>query len=210
MIDLKNFLDDLESSLPAPGGGSAAALVGAVSASLGLMVSRLTEGKKGYEDQQNEIGKIIKEMIEVKDMLLKGIEEDTDAFNGITAARKLPKSSDEEKKIRKEKLEEAMKEAIRSPWKIALNCQRSMRLNRRLLEIGNKNASSDAAAGAIMAKAAADSVLLNVRINLKYLKKDSYNEDQQLKVAIFSQDCDAILKESLKVFNRLMELEGGK
>ncbi len=208
MIDLNNFMRELESSSPAPGGGSAAALVGAVSASLGLMVSRLTEGKKGYEDQQEEIRRITNEMIEVKDLLMAGIEEDTASFNGIGAARKLPKSNDEEKRIRKEAMDRAMRDAIRSPWKIAMNCQRAMRLNSRLLKIGNRNASSDAAAGLIMAKAAADSALLNVRINLKYMNNNSYSEEQLLKIKLFSEDCETILRDSLSLFNRLMDPEG--
>ena len=209
MIDLNNFMKELESSSPAPGGGSAAALVGAVSASLGLMVSHLTEGKKGYEAQQDEIGRIISEMIEVKALLMKGIEDDTEAFNGIASARKLPKSNEEERKIRKEAMDIAMKDAIRSPWRIAMNCQRAMRLNSRLLKIGNRNASSDAAAGLIMGKAAADSALLNVRINLKFMNKDSYSDEQQLKVKFFNEDCETILRDSLSTFNKLMEPEGG-
>lgn len=137
-----------------------------------------------------------------------GIEEDTASFNGIGAARKLPKSNDEEKRIRKEAMDRAMRDAIRSPWKIAMNCQRAMRLNSRLLKIGNRNASSDAAAGLIMAKAAADSALLNVRINLKYMNNNSYSEEQLLKIKLFSEDCETILRDSLSLFNRLMDPEG--
>ena len=208
MIDLNRFMSELESSSPAPGGGSASALVGAVSASLGLMVSHLTENKKGDEDRQEEIGRTIREMEEVKGLLLKGIDEDMDAFNGIGEARKLPRTTDEEKKIRSVALESAMKEAIRSPWRIALNCQRSMRLNRRLLDIGNKNASSDAASGILLSKAALDSALLNVRINLKYLKKDTYRDEQAMKLVIFSADSEGLLKESLKKIDEMLSLEG--
>jgi formiminotetrahydrofolate cyclodeaminase len=83
-----------------------------------------------------------------------------------------------------------------------------MRLNSRLLKIGNRNASSDAAAGLIMAKAAADSALLNVRINLKYMNNNSYSEEQLLKIKLFSEDCETILRDSLSLFNRLMDPEG--
>ncbi len=209
-MELNKFMADLESDLPAPGGGSASALVGMISASLGLMVSRLTENRKGYESVNDEIGRIISEMVEVKKLLENGMDEDIEAFNNISRSRKLPKGTDEEKRIRKDAIDSAMKGAISSPWRIAVNCQRSMRLNLRLLKIGNKNAFSDAAAGVILGKASADSVLLNVGINLKYLKDEQYINDQRIKLKLFNEESEKIMHEAQSIIEELMKSKNGE
>jgi Methenyl tetrahydrofolate cyclohydrolase len=139
MMDLNRFMEDLSSSKPAPGGGSASAVVGMIASSLGLMVSRLTIGKKGYELYETELVSIINDFERTRGELEEASDRDISAFNGIMSARKMPKTTEIEKSQRQEAMDKAMQEAVRSPWKIASLLRQVMEYNNRLLTIGNKN-----------------------------------------------------------------------
>lgn len=206
-MDLNKFMADLSSSKPAPGGGSASAVVGIIGSSLGLMVSRLTMGKKGYESNETELVSIIGALEKLVSDLEKAGEEDISAFNGIMSARKLPKSTTEEKNSRRVAMDSAMKEAVRSPWKIASLLRQVMEYNDRLLTVGNTNACTDAGAGILLCEAAIESVLLNVRINLNYIKDSAYIEEQNLKLKLFRQDVHEMSKKSTHKLAVLMEGE---
>jgi formiminotetrahydrofolate cyclodeaminase len=197
-------MSELESDSPAPGGGSASALVGSISASLGLMVTRLTENKKGYENAQKEVKSIERDLSEIKSDLNEAIQGDIEAFNEIGESRKLSKVTEEDKARRKEAMEAAMKNAIRSPWKIALLCQRALRLNFRILSIGNKNACTDAAAGIYISYAGIESALLNVKINLKYLPRNSYSESQYMKIKFFMEDSKNFYNLGNKLIDKIL------
>ncbi len=203
-MDLNKFMEDLSSSKPAPGGGSASAVVGIIGSSLGLMVSRLTVGKKGYESNEAELLSIADALEKLASELEKASEEDISAFNGIMSARKMPKSTDEEKNSRRVAMDSAMKEAVRSPWKIASLLRRVMEYNDRLLTVGNTNACTDAGAGILLCEAAIESVLLNVKINLNYIKDSAYLEEQNLKLKLFRQDVHDLSKKSVHKLEALM------
>lgn len=206
-MDLNKFMEDLSSSKPAPGGGSASAVVGMIGSSLGLMVSRLTVGKKGYESNETELLSITDALEKLASELEKASEEDISAFNGIITARKMPKSTEEEKNSRRVAMDSAMKEAVRSPWKIASLLRQVMEYNDRLLTIGNTNACTDAGAGILLCEAAIESVLLNVKINLNYIKDSAYLEEQNLKLKLFRQDVHDLSKKSV---HKLEALIGGE
>ncbi|HZK41136.1 MAG TPA: cyclodeaminase/cyclohydrolase family protein, partial [Atribacterota bacterium] len=174
LIDKKvsNFLDELASNSPTPGGGSVAALAGALGAALISIVGNLTIGKKKYEDVEEDIKKIISSSEKLRYELSKLMEEDVKAFNNFMATYKMPKETEDEKKIRTEKIQESLIEAAKVPLKVAYKCLEVLSLSREVAEKGNINVISDAGVAALMAEAALESAILNVKINLKMIKDE--------------------------------------
>jgi len=187
LIDKKvsNFLDELASNSPTPGGGSVAALAGALGAALISMVGNLTVGKKVEED----IKKIISSSEKLRYKLSQLIEEDVKAFNNFMATYKMPKETEDEKRVRAEKIQEALIEAAKVPLKTAYKCLDIMILSQEVAEKGNINVISDAGVAVLMAEAALESAILNVKINLKMIK------DEKIKEELSSSIKELLLKE---------------
>ncbi|PNR96631.1 cyclodeaminase/cyclohydrolase family protein [Petrotoga sp. 9PWA.NaAc.5.4] len=181
-ITIKEFLEKLSSKEPTPGGGSVAALAGALASSLGCMVSNLTIGKKKYMDVEEEIKKVYSLLEEYQNKFLEEMEEDAKAFNKVIEALKLPKNTEEEKKIREEKIQEATKEATLTPLKIAQDALEVMELTEIIVKKGYKMALSDAAIAGIMAKTAVISGIYNVKINLPLLKDQEFVKELKRKI----------------------------
>ncbi len=165
-ISLDDFLTEVASSSPAPGGGSVAALAGSLAGALSSMVCRLTVGKKKYKDVKDELAEVLKRTEKLRAEASALIVKDAEAFNEYMKARKLPKNSEEEKAKRKKAVAEATKVAASVPLE-------TMRVGVEILksavvvaEKGNVNSISDAGVAALMAKAAVDGASYNVRINL--------------------------------------------
>jgi len=179
LIDKKvsNFLDELASNSPTPGGGSVAALVGALGAALISMVGNLTVGKKKYEDVEEDIKKIISSSEKLRYELSQLIEEDVKVFNNFMATYKMPKETEDEKKIRAEKIQESLIKAARVPLKTAYKCLDIMILSQEVAEKGNVNVISDAGVAVLMAEAALESAILNVKINLRMIKDEKIREE---------------------------------
>ena len=179
LIDKKvsNFLEELASNSPTPGGGSVAALAGALGAALISMVGNLTVGKKKYEDVEEDIKKIISSSEKLRYELSQLIEEDVKVFNNFMATYKIPKETEDEKKIRTEKIQEALIEAARVPLKVAYKCVDILSLTKEVAEKGNINVVSDAGVAALMAEAALKSAILNVKINLRMIKDEKIREE---------------------------------
>ncbi len=173
-MTIKDFADELSRDSPAPGGGSVAALSGGLSASLASMVANLTYGKKKYADVWEEMLEIAAKAQQLKDSFLALVDEDTNAFNLLMDAFSLPKKTEEEKRIRAEKIEEATKVAIEVPKKTMKRAIEVMELAAVLAEKGNKNALSDAGVSALGAYTAAYAAYLNVLINLSGLSDEGY------------------------------------
>lgn len=174
---IDDFADELSSESPAPGGGSVAALIGTLSASLSSMVANLTYNKKGYKEFNDEIAAAGIEAQKLKDRFLSLIEEDTEAFNSVMDAMKMPSGTDEEAEAKEKAIEEATKKATSVPLK-------TLKLTEKLLEVadvvaekGNKNSISDAGVAAISAKAAAESAYMNVIINIPGIKDEEFKEN---------------------------------
>ncbi len=202
MIDLNKFMDELASDSPAPGGGAGSAISGIVGESLASMVASLSMKKKGNEQNRKELERMVEELKEIREELEKAAEMDTQAFNRIMEARKLPKSTDSEKKIREEKIEGAMKGAVSTPWKIASLLMKIEEKAVRLMKIGIPGAITDAGAALKISFSSAESALLNVSINLKYIKDREYVENEKIKLKIFAEDLRNIKKQGEEILIR--------
>ncbi len=179
LIDKKvsNFLNELASNSPTPGGGSVAALAGALGAALISMVGNLTVGKKKYEDVEEDIKKIISSSEKLRYELSQLIEEDVKVFNNFMSTYKMPKETEDEKKVRAEKIQESLIKAAKVPLKVAYKCLDILSLSKEVAEKGNINVVSDAGVAALMAEAALESAILNVKINLKMIKDEKTKEE---------------------------------
>jgi len=191
-LDVRSFVDTVASDSPAPGGGSVAALAGALGAALAAMDANLTVGKRGYERVSEELSELGLRAQELKRSLLDIVDEDTEAFNGVMAAMRLPKSSDVENLVRNTAIEEAGKTAARVPLKTAGLCLEAMKLCARAAESGNANSATDAATGYAMAYAGLSGAIWNVRINARTLS------DEEFKTAI-CRDCMALEEQAATV-----------
>ncbi|MCD6455081.1 MAG: glutamate formimidoyltransferase [Candidatus Aminicenantes bacterium] len=169
---VRDFLNELASQSPAPGGGSVAALSGALSAALSAMVSNLTFGKKGFENVWKEIEEVGVKAQALKDEFLSLIDKDTDAFNKLMDAFKISKKDPE----RDKKIEEATKEATLVPLDTLKKTEELLELAEEVINKGNPNSISDAGGAAIMADAAAREAYLNVLINLQSIQDKDFVE----------------------------------
>lgn len=166
-ITLSDFADETASESPAPGGGSIAAYVGALGISLGTMVANLSSHKTGWDERWKEFSDWADKGQYYKNELLKLVDADTKAFNQIIAAFGLSKSTEEEKKVRTQAIQEATKNAIKVPFKVMNLAHESMSVIKAMAEVGNPNSISDAGVGALCARSAVIGAFMNVRINAK-------------------------------------------
>lgn len=176
-MKIKNFMDLLASNSATPGGGSVAALTGAMGAALLSMVSNLTIGKEKYQDVESEIKGLLKRSEKLRAQLEELIEKDVEAFNQLIAVMKLPKSNEREKKDREQKIQIALIEAARVPQEVAKKSKELIDICLDMANKGNKNAISDVGVGVILAEAALESAILNVKINLKLIKDESIKKE---------------------------------
>jgi len=176
---LREFIEELSSSSPAPGGGSVSALSGAVGAGLVAMVCRLTIGKSGYEEHETFIKSALEKADSLAKELLDAVQKDTEAFDSVMAAFTMPKATDEEKEIRKSAIQEAFKGAIASPENIAVKCLKILEIADEIVNKCNSNAISDIGVGALEAWAGLQGAVLNVRINLPSIKDAEYVNQKQ-------------------------------
>jgi glutamate formiminotransferase/formiminotetrahydrofolate cyclodeaminase len=164
-MKLTDFAYETASESPAPGGGSIAAYVGSLGAALATMVANLSSHKKGWDDRWEEFSNWAEKGEHYKNELIKLVDADTRAFNGIMSAFGLPKSSDEEKAARTKAIQDATKFAIEIPFKVMQSAYASMEVIKAMAEIGNPNSVSDAGVGALCARSAVMGAFMNVRIN---------------------------------------------
>jgi glutamate formiminotransferase/formiminotetrahydrofolate cyclodeaminase len=173
-MNLKSFANETASESPAPGGGSIAAYVGSLGVSLGAMVANLSAGKRGWEDQINYFSEWANKAQKIKDSLLKSVDEDTRAFNEIMIGFGMPKSTDEEKKLRTEAIELATKNACEIPFGVMQMAYSSLELLEAMIEKGNQNSITDAGVGVLCVKTAVRGAYFNVLVNAKGLKDKTY------------------------------------
>jgi formiminotetrahydrofolate cyclodeaminase len=171
-LSVRDLTDRLASQAPVPGGGSAAALGGAIAAALVGMVAELTIGRAGYERHDEAARAATHEATELRLELLDLADRAAVAYGEVSAARKLPRGTDEERAHRTRELRQAMLEAARIPLQTARVAREVLDLAVRIAPIGNRNAISDAGVAAQLATAAVRGAILNVRINLPYLPAD--------------------------------------
>lgn len=175
-MSVERFLDELAGGSATPGGGSAAAIMGAMGAALVSMVCNLTIGKKGYENVEGEMRTLLEESEALRVRLAGMVAEDVAAFDSLMAAYRMPKASDDEKSVRSAAIQRGLRLATEAPLDCARACAEAVRLTERAVEHGNLNAISDVGVGVIAAFAALRSAALNVQINVPQIKDRAFVE----------------------------------
>lgn len=203
-MDYEDFLSRLGSGSPVPGGGSASAMVGSISAALSKMVANLTLGKKGYEDREELMKYAVERLDTLEERFLKLSGEDEEAFNAISATWKMPKNTDEEKRERRTRMKEATLKALHPPWNMAATALTVLEIAGIMVENGNKNAISDAACSAEFAIATVKGALHNIRINLSSLKDEEIVTSEMMKLKILSEHADDLYRKAIKAFEEKM------
>ena len=173
-LKLNDFVDEVSRESPAPGGGSIAALAGALGASLSSMVSNLTANKRGSEDVDEVLNKAAEECQEIKNALVKAVDEDTNAFNAYMNARRLPNKTAEEKKAREEAMQAGLKQAVMVPLNTAKHSFRAIEIAEVVAKNGNPNSITDVGVGAQSAYTGVLGGIYNVLINLKDIKDKKF------------------------------------
>ena len=171
-----DFANELSTDSPAPGGGSVSALVGSMGASLSAMVANLSIGKKGFENKYKSINQLAVKSQSLKKELLQLIDKDTDTFNTVIAAFRLPKKTDKQNLIRNNAIQEATKMATMIPFQILEKCINGLELALFAAKEGNQNSISDVGVAGEAFIAGARGALLNVKINLKDINDESFIE----------------------------------
>jgi glutamate formiminotransferase/formiminotetrahydrofolate cyclodeaminase len=177
VMKVNDFVDEVSRESPAPGGGSIAALAGALGAALASMVSNLSIGKRGSEEVEKHLKPVADKVQEIKDFLLKAVDEDTNAFNNYMAARRLPEKSEDEKKIKNKALQDGLMEAVAVPLSTAKRCAEVIDLAGIAVEKGNINSVTDAGVGAHIAYTGVKGGIFNVLINLKEIEDKKFVEE---------------------------------
>ena len=173
-LTVTQILDAFASSAPTPGGGSAAALSGAIGASLLAMVAGMPKTKNGTPEERAALDAAAAELNTLRARLAELIDEDTRAYDLVTGAFKLPKATDEEKAARAKAIQDAMRAATEAPLETMRACAAVLRHARTVAESGNPNASSDVEVGVALTRAGLFGADKNVEINLGSLKDETY------------------------------------
>jgi len=197
--NLREFANELSVDSPAPGGGSTAALCGALSASLSSMVSNLTVGKKEYENVQKDVKEIAVNAQSLKDEFLRAVDLDTMAFNKLMDAYRLINKTEEQKREKAQAVEEAVKEATLVPFGVLEKSIEALNLAREISLKGNKNSLSDAGVAGLTAQAAAEGAFYNIKINLPNL------QDSEFKSKIKRQ-ASSLKRKAVKLGDELKEI----
>jgi glutamate formiminotransferase/formiminotetrahydrofolate cyclodeaminase len=204
-MNLREFCNETLSDSPAPGGGSVAALMGALGASLGGMVANLSAGKRGWDDKLEYFSNWAVKAQQLKDELLSLVDEDTAAFNKVMDAFALAKESAEEKAARAAAIAQATKYAAEVPLKVMETASKSYELLAEMAERGNPASVSDVGVGALATRACIEGAALNVRINLAQLKDERFKTNLQEKVRKMSADSEA----QFRKINQVVEKQLG-
>lgn len=172
LVDLtvKGFADETARESPAPGGGSVSAYMGALGASLATMVANLSSHKPGWDDRCEEFGAWAERGMEIEEELLRLVDEDTEAFNKIMCAFGMPKTTDEDKRLRSEAIQQATLFAAQVPLETMKASSKVFEICRAMVDTGNPNSVSDAGVGALAARSAVIGAGMNVKINASSLK----------------------------------------
>lgn len=179
---VEGFLSTLGSSSPTPGGGTGAAITGAMGAALVRMLAELTRGRKKYEQHEELMTAISEQAEDERTTLMALAEKDASAYDAVGAAFKLPKETDDEKAARREAIQQAMKGACDVPLEVMHHCLEVISLAKNAVQSGNKNAVSDGAAGAELARAGMRIASYNVQINLGSIKDAAYVRDARTRM----------------------------
>jgi glutamate formiminotransferase / formiminotetrahydrofolate cyclodeaminase len=203
-MDLRQFCNETLSDSPAPGGGSVAALMGALGVSLGGMVANLSAGKRGWDDKLSYFSAWAVKAQQLKDELLFLVDEDTAAFNKVMDAFALPKESTEEKAARSTAIQLANKYAAEIPLRVMETAFSSYELLAEMAEKGNPASISDVGVGLLALRACIDGAAMNVRINLAGLKDENLKTSLQKKVRTITAESESEFKKISQIVESKM------
>jgi len=203
-MTLRGFVDELSTDSPAPGGGSVAALCGALSAALSAMVANLTVGKKEYEAARPEMIATAVRAQELKDALLGAVDRDTTAFNKVMEAFRLPKTTSEQAEEKDRAVEEANREATLVPLEVLEKSVEAVALAKVAAAKGNRNSVSDAGVGGLAGQAAGEGAYYNVLINLSGIKDAAFTAQVRREAAKLKKSLDKEAKAVRDIVTRAL------
>ena len=198
-MNLRQFCNETLSDSPAPGGGSVAALMGGLGVSLGGMVANLSAGKRGWEERLSYFSDWAVKAQQLKDELLRLVDEDTAAFNKVMAAFALPRQSAEEKTARTAAIETANKYAAEVPLRVMQTAARAYEILHEMANKGNPASISDVGVGILAIRAGIDGAGMNVRINLANLKDEKFKSSLAQELKKISAESDSRSKAILQI-----------
>ena len=205
-LTIKGFLAETAGSAPVPGGGSISALNGAIATALTEMVANLTIGKKKYADVEGQMRTIATEAAIIRERLIRDIDRDSEAYDRVFAAFKLPKETEEEKAERSRVIQDATKQAAMVPMEVAEEIASVMETIIYVAHKGNRNAVTDACVAMMSARSAVLGALMNVRINLGSLKDKEFAAKLQTEAAELERLACAKEKELLDEINEELKV----
>jgi formiminotetrahydrofolate cyclodeaminase len=173
-LTVQDFVEQLASASPTPGGGSASALAGAMAAAMVEMAANLTIGREKFRDVEQEMRIVLGRAGELREQMLNAVDEDTDAFDEVSAAYKMPKDTDAEKTARTAAIQQALKGATEVPLRVAKAAMETYQLAQIAMEKANPNVASDARVALLLAEAAREGARANVDINLGMIKDEAF------------------------------------
>jgi glutamate formiminotransferase/formiminotetrahydrofolate cyclodeaminase len=195
-LSVSGFVDEVSRDTPAPGGGSIAALAGALGSALASMVVNLSVGKGEFDSQYEDLCELAERAQTIKDELIRAVDADTEAFNEVIAGMRMAKDTAEQLALRAQVIREGYKSAARVPLQTAKLCREVIDLCQKAANIGNMSVMSDAGVGALMALAGVQGAIHNVRINLPHTKDEAFIEEMQTEIGTLISEskkvCDSI------------------
>ncbi len=200
-LTIKAFLEQVAASEPVPGGGSVAALCAGLAASLAEMVGLLTVGRRADEALDREMNDLVARARALRTELTRAVDQDAEAYGKVMQAYRMPKGTDEEKRLRSSAIQEALKEAARVPLAVAHMAVDTLELAAVGVNKGNKNAVTDGLVGSFVARSALMGAVANVRINLQSITDDEF-------VRKARADTEALEKKALAIEEQIRSLAG--
>src|SRR5688500_7173177 len=201
---LTDYLDSLAAEVPAPGGGSATGLAGALGAALVGMVASYTVGRPKYADVEDEVRAALDEANALRRRLMALAAEDEGAYEAVAAARKLPRKTDVEKAARQEEIQRATRAAATPPMEMAAACRRALELSEVVAERGNPFLASDAGVAALFAEAALRASAINVRVNLATIDDKGFVGELEGRLNALLEGSAGLKEEILAIAGRRM------
>lgn len=196
-LKITKFLEKVAAGSAVPGGGSVAALNGALAAGLTEMVANLTIGKTDYKAAEKDMREIAVKAAELRKKLAKDIDNDAAAYNKVLKAFKMAQNTEKDKDRRRQAIQTAFKNAARVPLGVARDALNIMKLTSKVVRKGNKNAATDGAVGALAARAAVRGALYNVRTNLNYIDDHKFVKEASQQVKALERQAEKQEKEIL-------------
>lgn len=197
-LTIKGFLAETAGNAPVPGGGSVSALNGAIATALTEMVANLTMGKKKYAEVEGQMKTIAVEAAMIRERLIRDIDRDSEAYERVFAAFKLPRDTEEQMAVRDQSIQEATKEAARVPMQVAEEVASVMETIIYVAHKGNRNAVTDACVAMMAARTCVLGALLNVRINLSSVHDETF-------VQMMTAKADFLESEAVRIEKKLLD-----